>query len=526
MYFTAVAMLALAACGGGGDASPAPGAGGGSGSAWQAGVFLDAGTFFARCDVPRSGTDPFTNLAYQDIQGSVLDENNFLRSISDATYLWYDEITDQDPGLFSNTLVYFDELKTNATTASGRPKDKFHFTFESEEWLQLSQSDVLAGYGAQWVILSSTVPREIVVAYIEPNSPATSALVNLARGARILTIDGVDVVNGSSQQDIDTLNAGLFPSSVGETHTFGVQDVGSLTTRTVSMTSDNIAPDPVQTIKVIDTPTGQVGYFQFNDHIATAEDQLINAVNTLNNGQGIVDLVLDIRYNSGGILAIASQMAYMIAGPAQVAGRSFETQQFNDQHPITNPATGNPITPVPFYDETLGFGSRPTGQALPTLNLGRVYVLTGPGTCSTSESIINGLNGIDVEVIQIGSTTCGKPYGFYEIPNCGTSYFTIQFRGVNANDFGDYTDGFSPLNTSVNAGTLLPGCSVADDFTHELGDVDEARLAAALDFRATLTCPAATGMRTLGQQKAGQPLSATDGIVPKSPWHTNRIMHR
>ena len=92
---------------------------------------------------------------------------------------------------------------------------------------------------------------------------------------------------------------------------------------------------------------------------------------------------------------------------------------------------------MPFHSTTQGFSATP-GQPLPTLNLPRVFVLTGPDTCSASESIINSLRGIGVEVVQIGSTTCGKPYGFYPQDNCGTTYFSIEFRGVNAMNFGDY----------------------------------------------------------------------------------------
>jgi hypothetical protein len=132
---------------------------------------------------------------------------------------------------------------------------------------------------------------------------------------------------------------------------------------------------------------------------------------------------------------------------------------------------------------------------------------------------------VGVEVIQVGSTTCGKPYGFYPQDNCGTTYFTIQFRGVNAANFGDYTDGFSPENTPANdAGTVIPGCSVADDFTKQLGDMTEGRLSVALALRDGAACPAPTAIApgTLG--KASAPRYATEGIVPKSPWHTNRIM--
>jgi hypothetical protein len=265
----------------------------------------------------------------------------------------------------------------------------------------------------------------------------------------------------------------------------------------------------VQGVDVIETLTGDVGYMVFNDHIATAEQALIDAVNQLNaykGGQGIDDLVLDIRYNGGGYLAIASQFAYMIAGGAATAGRTFELLQFNDQHPVTNPITGAAISPTPFYSTTLGppFNGGSAGQPLPTLGLPRVFVLTGSGTCSASEAIMNGLRGVDVEVIQIGSTTW--------------------------KDFGDYTDGFSPNNTPANqAGTVIPGCSVADDFSKQLGDSTEDRLATALAYRDGGACPAASGLLPDALSKADSPSTAAEVapqevIVPKSPWHTNRIM--
>jgi hypothetical protein len=151
-------------------------------------------------------------------------------------------------------------------------------------------------------------------------------------------------------------------------------------------------------------------------------------------------------------------------------------------------------------------------------------VLTGGGTCSASESIMNGLRGIGVEVIQIGSTTCGKPYGFYPLDNCGTTYFTIQFRGVNDAGFGDYADGFSPAN-AAGPGADIPGCSVADDFTRQLGDPAEGRLAVALNYRDTGNCPAPSGVTAPGSLgKLTLPLDAAEPVVPKSIWQTNRIL--
>ena len=511
-----LAAATLTACGGGGGGAPAPPAGGGSG--WQQGVFLDFNTFFARCAAPRTGNNPATGQPYQDLQGTTLDENNFLRSYSDDTYLWYNEIVDQDPGLFNNPFDYFDQLRTVATTPSGADKDKFHFTFDSEEWFQLSQSGAAAGFGAEFILLSAAPPREVVVAYTEPNSPATTPPASLARGAILLAINGVDI-NDSTDAGVAALNAGLFPEGAGETHTFEVLDLGAQNSRMITMTTEIITEDPVQSVGTINTPTGDVGYLVFNAHRAPAEAELIDAINQL---QGVGDLVLDIRYNGGGFLDMAAQLAYMITGDVATAGRTFEELQFNDKHPATDPVTGQPLTPTPFHNQTLGF-SVPPGQALPTLNLDTVYVLTGPNTCSASEAIINSLRGVNVNVIQIGSTTCGKPYGFYPTDNCGTTYFTIQFRGVNAMNFGDYTDGFSPTNTQGTAGTELPGCSVGDDFTAPLGDTSEGRLAAALMYRATGSCPAPSGFARPGLSKPGAPLSATDGIITRSPWDSNRI---
>jgi hypothetical protein len=167
----------------------------------------------------------------------------------------------------------------------------------------------------------------------------------------------------------------------------------------------------------------------------------------------------------------------MIAGPSS-AGKTFE-------RPIYNNKTA-PDAPIPFRNTAYGFSSpspAPAGMALPYLGLKRVTVLTTAGTCSASEAVINGLRGVDVEVNIIGGQTCGKPYGFTPVDNCGTTYFSIEFQGVNAKGFGDFADGFAPT------------CTVADDLGHALGDPAENVLAAALAYRATNACPASSTAR-------------------------------
>jgi carboxyl-terminal processing protease len=456
--------------------------------------------------------------SYKELAGkcAVDDQKKFLRSWTDDLYLWYREVPVVDPARYPDPVAYFAQLRTPAKTASGKDKDQFHFTYDTAVWQALSQSGIEAGYGVSWALLATRPPRKAVAAYTEPNSPATNN--NVTRGVEVLTVDDVDLVNANDQASVDKLNAGLFPTAAGQPHKFGVRDLDG-TLRTVNMTSLNVTSAPVQNVKTIDTASGKVGYMLFNDHLATAEKALIDAVNQLK-AAAITDLVLDIRYNGGGYLDVASELAFMIAGPSRTSGKTFERLTFNDKHPSTDPVTGQSLSPTPFESQAAGLpgSSVPAGTALPSLGLGRVYVLTGPSTCSASESILNGLSGVDVQVIQMGATTCGKPYGFYPQDNCGTTYFSIEFQGVNAKGFGDYADGFTP---GVTASAGFPGCQVSDDFSHALGDPQEARLAMALAYRASPggSCAGLSANALVTGGLRG------DGKVFKSPWRENRILN-
>ena len=520
-----VTLLAAACGGGGGGGTPAnnnptqPVAPAG----WVAGQFQPEANFAQMCVTPRTGIDPGTNKAYPDTQGTLLDELNWLRSWNNDLYLWFDEVTDQNPANFSTDASYFSALKTTQTTASGNPKDKFHFTYLTSTWEALSQAGVSPGYGANFVVIAATPPRNVVVSYTQPGAAAAMPPANLARGAKLLTIDGVDVINAGDQTSVNTLNAGLVPQTVGESHVFTILDVGAVAPRTVTLVSASVTETPVQNVYTLTSPNGsRVGYMLFNDHIATAEGELVAAFSQLQSA-GVSDLVLDIRYNGGGYLDIASEVAYMVAGPGATGGQTFEVQQFNSKYASVNPVTGALIAPLGFHATTQGF-STTAGQPLPSLNLTRVFVLTGPNTCSASESIINSLRGVNVQVVQIGSTTCGKPYGFYPADNCGVTYFSIQFQGINAQGFGNYPDGFTPQNTLATQGVLLPGCSVADDFTHALGDSAEGMLASALSYQSNGVCPVPpSGQGVPPDLSAAYIPPMAHGASIKSVWRQNRI---
>lgn len=447
----------------------------------------------------RQDADTFTRI------GTLGDEKRWIKSYMGRNYLWYRDMekpVENAPAFSDENHVidsldaYFQALKTSKLSPSLRPVDQFSFIYPTRAWHNLSQSGVVLGYGLEWSIGAALPPRHIRVAYVEPGSPA--ALAGIQRGDELLTADGVSA-DATSEVEVDQLNAALFPEIVA-THQFVLSRNG-MTQPGLNLNAGEVTKHPVLLSKTLDSGGQKVGYIVFNDHLASAEAPLMQAVQQLKN-QNVSDLVLDLRYNGGGYLFIANELAYMIAGPGRTQGKVFEQRQFNDLRPAD---TAN--SAFYFLSQSCGLNSTfhcTSQKPLPTLNLGRVYVLTSANTCSASESIINSLRGVDVDVKLIGDTTCGKPYAFTAKDNCGISYFPIESKGTNAKGFGDYADGFSP------------DCAAADDLGKALGDPAENLLATALSRHLSGGCPAA--------ELARGATPAAPGLLKRGPARENRIL--
>ena len=410
----------------------------------------------------------------------------WIRSWTQDVYLWYRELRDENVELYDSPQQYFQSRKTTATTSSGTPKDRFHYSVNTKANDERVSSGASTGYGMK-IKFSSPTPetRQAVVLYVEPGSPADIA--NISRGDEIISVDNADLISGN---DLSTLRSGLFPRQNNENHSFEIINAYDGSSRIVNLTSATVVAEPVKNTKYfIDSTSGEkVGYMTFNTFgTYSAEGSLANSFNWFAEQQ-VSDLVLDLRYNTGGFLVFSSQLAYMIAGPENTNNKTFYQTVYNDKYPYTKPNNNDPIVPYPFLTTGLG-ASLAEGTQLPTLNLSRVFVLTTKDTCSASEALINGLRGVDVEVIQIGDKTCGKPYGFVGTDNCGTTYYSIMFKGVNEIGYGDYTDGFYPYNSPQSGSALVEGCYVPDDFSKQLGDKSEALLSTALYYRNNYSCP-------------------------------------
>ncbi|MBO1255922.1 peptidase [Alteromonas sp. 5E99-2] len=482
-YISISSLFVLVGCGGSGGNSNTPINNSQESTGeltFEDGVFEESTLFEAQCATPRSGVDAFTGIAFPDIQGSVLAENLWLRSWTYESYLWFDDVDYSGPDT-STVASYFAQLRTNEITDSGRPRDNFHFSQITADYNELTQGGVTRGYGFDWQRNSDSVPREFIVRFTEPGSAAATA--NIPRGAKLLTVDSVDFVNASSSSDIDIINTALFPSEAGLIHSFEFELVDG-STLSVSLTSENVDVFAVQNVDVIDAPAGRVGYIQFNSFITPAQSDLISAFNFFEQ-QGINELVIDLRYNGGGSVALSSQIAFMVAGASQTNNRLYETLLANGKF--------REDSEIPFYGLEIDYEANPavfTNTVLPSPELSRVFILSTGDTCSASESLINGLRGIGIEVVLIGDTTCGKPFGFFPTDNCGTTYFTIQFQSINELGFGEYQDGFIPTINPL-FGDELPGCNVADDFSQPLGSESEALFATALNYMVdgVLACP-------------------------------------
>ncbi len=486
----AAAAVGLSACGGGSG-----------GGVLAPGNALPPSPTLAQQCAPTNLLAPAANRS-----GSLDQEKRWVRSYMDEAYLWFDEVPAVDPTLplYSNVNdvraslgAYFDDLLTPARTPSGKLKDEFSFTYPTSDWIALSQAGAGAGYGIEWILGQSTPPRNLRIAYVDPGTPAAAA--GLARGWAVRSINGVSI-DDPTPGGVATINEGAFAPRAGTAYTFEFLDRAGAT-RTVMLTAGPVTRVPVQNARVFNVGGERVGYLTFNDHIAPAEGQLVTAFADFAR-QGVTDLVLDLRYNGGGFLYIASQVSYMIAGGTRTRGKVFERLRFNSKRVADN---NDPANVLPFFGLTSGRSNSGTSadQPLPQLNLSRVFILTSADSCSASESIINGLRGIGVAVHLIGATTCGKPFGFTAKDNCGLSYFPIEFQGSNDAGFGDFADGF------------MPTCAVADDLDRLLGDPSEGMLAAALARRATGVCPAPEIVR--------RQAAAVAGRLVRSPLRENKF---
>jgi len=396
-------------------------------------------------------------------QGTANDEKAWVRSFVDERYLWYPDVPSRDASQYASAAAYFDVLKTPAKNSAGGDLDRFHWSETKEEYDQYTNG-ISVDYGIAWSRVANSPPRSYTVYDVEPLSPA--GVAGVQRGDKLVKVDGIDFANGA---DVTGLNTGVFPQDQVQ-HTLQLQR--GVSTLTFTLKAGQYATTPVRGAKVLNDNGTKVAYLYFDSFIAKSQDALITAFNDFK-AQGAKELIIDMRYNGGGLLYISSQLAYMIAGPGASSGKTFNKLVYNDKRSSENYTyefIPYALNTSYYYDYT---------RPLPSLNLKRVTLLVDHRTASASEAVINGLKGIDLTVNLIGSTTYGKPYGFTPQGNCGRYYYAVEFKGENQKGFSAFDAGFAPT------------CTVGDDLNFQLGDLAEPRLAEALQYLKSGQCKSA-----------------------------------
>jgi len=345
----------------------------------------------------------------------------------------------------------------------------FTFVTTVEEDNQFLTEGQFPGFGFG-IREAGTEALELTQVFAE--SPAAAA--GFQRGFRILRIDNEDVEDLIAEDRVDEA---FGPSLVGVSRTFDVEDLLGAPD-TVTLTKAVVTIDPVPDFDVFSIDGFDIGYLEFSSFVAPAFVSLAEAFAFFAQ-EGVSDVIVDVRYNGGGLVIVADFFASLLAGPANV-GEVLSVTHFNSDH------------------SALDFTTRFRAE-LDARDLDSVVFITTENTASASELVINSLDPY-LDVALVGETTFGKPVGQIAVDFCQETLRLrpVGFEKVNADGDGGYFDG------------LAVDCAAEDDVDYFLGDPDEASLDAALTYVTTGACPvAAARLLAAGASPAAQsaPLS-------------------
>ncbi|HEX9825325.1 MAG TPA: S41 family peptidase [Flavobacteriaceae bacterium] len=338
--------------------------------------------------------------------------NDFVWKGMNAVYLYKDEIPNLANDRFSSDQQYGDYLNSYAT-----PDDLFEsliyqretvdrFSIIVDDYIELEQ--LLGG-----TFVSNGLEYNF---YYEPGSnTAVFGIIRLVLNNSVAS--GLDLHRGQIFDAIDgtPLTATNLGTLLGQnTYTLNLanyndngtpevaDDIIESTTETVDLTKQPYTENPVHTTSIIDVNGEKLGYILYNGFNQNFNTQLNNAFDVFKTNN-IQHLVIDLRYNPGGSVNTASLLGSMVTG--QFNGQVFSKLIYNSD--------------LQQYNSNYNFVNTFDGNAINSLNLSKVYVLTSSSSASASELVINSLKAY-IDVVQIGDFTVGKTQAsitVYDSPN-------------------------------------------------------------------------------------------------------------
>lgn len=380
-------------------------------------------------------------------------QNQFVVDVMRQNYLWSDSVPeDIDITAYEDPSDLVRELRD-----------------ENDRWTRISDkstSDALFMEG-KFVGLGYKTQRmeddSIRISFVSDNSPASMA--GILRGDRIVGAGGYTVA------ELD--EGGLWSEAYGSNDPgvvveLEIEHLATGESEVLTITKDWIDIVSIPVVETFEGPDDTVvGYFVMDKFVGTTHDELDAAYAQFKEA-GVTTVVMDLRYNGGGLISVAERSVSLLLGVNHEGEEAYRFE-YNDYLGPTEDRTAD----IDRYDNSL-----PTEK---------VIVITSGRTLSASELVINALFPY-VDVTLVGSTTGGKPVGSRSYEFCEKLLYPVSFRLVNADGQSDYFDGLSP------------DCEAADDVFHFLGDPEEGMLAAALGFIENDACaqPAPPSNSVLG----------------------------
>lgn len=341
-------------------------------------------------------------------------------------YLWYDQIPDIDPNGIETQEALIDSIKN--------PVDRWSFAGSLTEVNKLFEGGEYSGFGAGFML---DADRKIKISFVYKDSPFGKA--GIGRGWEVISI------NGYTSDDLDNMNNAL---SSNELVNFELSDLNQIH-HSLSVKKDAFSMNTVLYSTVIHSGNSNIGYVVFNSFVATSAAELDTVFTRFKKGN-INELIVDLRYNGGGLNDIAYQLTAMIGG-SKARNQVISSLKHNNKH------TNNDASKISTYNGV-------------SLELSRVFFITTSQTASASELVINSLTPF-MEVYLTGSNTHGKPVGMYllSVKKLDLAILPICFKVTNKLGYGDYFEGL-PVTTNE-----------IDDVSHDWGDQEEAMLKAVLN---------------------------------------------
>jgi len=404
---------------------------------------------------------------------SASDEKQQLLDYMYENYLWSEDLaTDINPQNYADVYSMLENITV--------PWDRYSFLLTEEEYQDRYVNASFAGLGFSSVVTSD---NEVKIRYVYADSPADRA--GIKRSDRITSINGESIADLIAQ---GRLNEAFGPGNLGVVVSLEWENTAGDSFSDV-LNKERITTNTVFAPQTYSIGNDTVGYYVLDSFINRTGQDLNEAYDMFAADQ-VDELIIDVRYNGGGLIRFANQASSQAAGN-QVLGETFVTYSFNEQNQD--------------FNQTELFE---LGEGVQQLDLERVFVLTTGASCSSSELIINSLSPF-VEVVVIGEPTCGKPVGQIPEPLCDKRTFVVNFETVNALGEGQYYDGIAPT------------CAVQERIVGDWGDPQDPLQATANHYINNGNCGVSQtqSLRALDSQQTTSKATQRPMTLPEK-WRT------